>query len=192
MFPRCPMNPPKGTPFSRVFASPLALASCCTLVLGLSACSGGDPLEKKVDSGDQLAFSMWESKVESTLTPEQTEDLKAALQEGRFHIMAAGTAQGSDGIEAALMDSINGKTLRQVILQGLGWKLDRAEEERARLDDSLKKNAQMTTRPGDVDSAHYLQDLHERQVNRLAAATEEVKKTRERIAAETPSAAPAK
>jgi hypothetical protein len=79
--------------------------------------------------------------------------------------------------------------VREVILQGLGWGLDRAEAERALLEDSLKKNAQMTTKPGDTASSNYLSDLHGRQVARLDAAAEEVKKTRERIAAETAPAA---
>jgi hypothetical protein len=169
-------------------AAKAAFASACLLLL--SGCGGGDPLDRKVDSGNQIEFSMWETKVESDLTPDQVNDLKAALQEYRFHIMADGTAHGSEAIEAALMDTINGKTLRQVILQGLGWEFDRAEAERATLEDSLKKNAQMTTKPGDTASANYLSDLRDRQIGRRDKAAEEVDKTRRRIAAET--AAPAK
>jgi hypothetical protein len=160
-----------------------------TLCLWSSGCSHTDPLDKKVESGDFVSFSIWESKAESNLLPEQVADLKQALQEYRFHIMAAGTAHGGEAIEADLLQEIDGKTLRAVILTGLGWGLDRSDAERAQLDDSLKKNAQMTTRAGDTASANYLSDLHERQVNRLAAATEEVRKTRERITAETAPAA---
>ena len=166
-------------------ASVLPKAACLVLCVALAGCGGGNPLDKKIDSGDQVSFSMWESKVESDLTPDQVADLKAALQEGRFHIMAKGDVHGSEAIESALMDSINGRQLREVILQGLGWQLDRSESERATLEDSLKKNALMTTRPGDVESKQYLEDLHDRQVTRLAAATEDVKKVRDRIAAET-------
>jgi hypothetical protein len=184
MIPPGPMNYPHGT-----LNPPLGLAAKATIagvcLLLLAGCGSGDPLDHKVDSGNQMEFSMWEAKVEGNLTPEQVADLKASLQEYRFHIMADGTAHGSEAIEAALMDSINGKTLRAVILQGLGWELDRSEAERATLEDSLKKNAQMYTRPGDTASANYLSDLHERQVARLNAAAEEVKKTRDRIAAET-------
>jgi hypothetical protein len=180
------MNYPHGTLTPRLgLTAKSSLAGACACLLLLAGCGSGDPLDHKVDSGNQMDFSMWEAKVEGNLTPEQVTDLKAALQEYRFHIMADGTAHGSEAIEAALMDSINGKTLRAVILQGLGWELDRTEAERARLEDSLKKNAQMTTRPGDTASANYLSDLHERQVARLNTAAEEVKKTRDRIAAET-------
>ena len=157
----------------------------CALGVALSGCSGGNPLDKKINSADQVSFSMWETKVESDLTPDQVADLKAALQEGRFHIMSAGEVHGSEAIESAIMDAINGRQLREVIMQGLGWQLDRSESERATLEDSLKKNALMTTRPGDIESKQYLEDLHDRQVTRLAAATEDVKKVRERIAAET-------
>lgn len=161
------------------------MAVSALLCAAMAGCGPSDPLEKKVNSADNVSFAMWESKVEGDLTPDQAADLKQALQEGRFHIMAEGSVHGSDAIEEALMQAIDGKTLREVILQGLGWGLERSEAERARLEDSLKKNAQMTTRPGDTDSANYLADLHERQVARLEAATEEVKRTRERIAANT-------
>jgi hypothetical protein len=181
------MNYPHGTRPKRLSTPAKAMVACACLLL-LAGC-GGNPLDHKVDSGDQVAFSMWESKVEANLTPEQVTDLKAALQEYKFHIMADGSAHGGEAIEAALMESINGKTVREVILQGLGWGLDRAEAERALLEDSLKKNAQMTTKPGDTASSNYLSDLHGRQVARLDAAAEEVKKTRERIAAETAPAA---
>jgi hypothetical protein len=155
----------------------------------LASGCGGDPLERKVISTDQVSFSIWESKAEESLTPDQAADMKAALQEYKFHIMAADTAHGSEAIEAAVLDMINGKTLREVILQGLGWELDRSEAERAKLEDAMQKNAQMTTRAGDTASANYLSDLHDRQVGRLQAAADEVKKTRERIAAETAPAA---
>jgi hypothetical protein len=146
-------------------------------------------MEHKVNSADQVSFSIWESKAESSLAPDQVADIKAALQEYKFHIMADGSAHGSEAIDAAALEMINGKTLREVILQGLNWELDRTEAERAKLEDSMKKNAQMTTRPGDTASANYLSDLHDRQVARLEAAAEEVKKTRERITAETAPAA---
>jgi hypothetical protein len=179
------MKHPHGTRFPRLSA---LFAACACLFL-TAGCGGGDPLDHKVVSGDQVSFSIWESKAEDSLTPDQVSDMKAALQEYKFHIMAEGSVHGSEAIEAALMDSINGKTLREIILQGLGWGLDREEAERAALEDSLKKNALMTTKPGDTASANYLSDLHDRQVARLEVATDEVKKTRDRISAETAPAA---
>jgi hypothetical protein len=175
-----------STPFTPRPEVPSRLIVACSLLgLVLAGCGGANPLDKKINSADQVSFSMWESKIESDLTPEQVADLKAALQEGRFHIMVAGQVHGSEAIESALMDTINGRQLREVIIQGLGWQLDRADAERATLEDSLKKNALMTTKPGDIESKQYLEDLHDRQVTRLAAATEDVRKVKERIAAET-------
>jgi hypothetical protein len=136
-----------------------------------------------VEADSPVSFSMWRSKTEAELAPEQVEDLKQALQEMRFHIMAEGKSHGSEAIEDALMLEIDAQTLRQVVLRGLGYGLDRAEAERSALDDSLKKNAQMYTHPGDTASAGYLSDLRGRQVERLKAATEQVAKTRARLAA---------
>jgi hypothetical protein len=165
------------------------LAVSAALCLAAAGCGPSDPLEKKVNAADNLSFTIWETKVEEVLAPEQAADMKQALQEYRFHIMAEGSVHGSEAIGDALMQMIDGKTLRQVLLQGLGWGLDRSEAERAQLEDSLKKNALMTTRPGDTASANYLADLRDRQVTRLAAAAEEVRKTRERIAADAAPAA---
>jgi hypothetical protein len=181
------MKTPTGTGIDRKSApsGKWLLAASAALCMAVAGCGPSDPLEKKVNAADNLSFAIWETKAEGDLAPELAADMKQALQEYRFHIMAEGSVHGSEAIGDALMQMIDGKTLRQVILQGLGWGLERSEAERAQLEDSLKKNALMTTRPGDTASANYLADLRDRQVARLAAAAEEVKKTRERIAADT-------
>jgi hypothetical protein len=78
---------------------------------------------------------------------------------------------------------INGLTVRQLLQRGLGWELDRAEAERSALETGMRQNALMTTRPGDTDSSEYLIALKERQTARLRAATDEVNRARERLAA---------
>jgi hypothetical protein len=181
------MNTPNGRGSGSQRAPTCALSAL--LFLFLAGCGSTDPLERKVKSSDFVSFSMWEYKAESDLTPDQVADLKQALQEERFHIMAEDKAHGSEAIEDALMETIDGQTLRQVILQGLGYGLDRSEAERDRLEDSLKKNSGMTTRPGDTESASYLSELHDRQVARRDAAAADVRRTRDRIAANTAPAA---
>ncbi len=158
----------------------LLLAAACAAAQG---CSPGDPLEGKVDAPNELSYSMWRAAAERDLTPEQVKDIDRSLQEMKFHIMAAGTARGSDAVEAATLQMIDGQTVRHVLQQGLGWELDRAEAERSTLETGMKQNALMTTRPGDVDSADYLAALKERQTARLRAATDEVNHARERLAA---------
>jgi hypothetical protein len=169
---------------------PLRLLSVALLCMMAAGCGPGDPMESKIEANDELSLSMWRSKVERDLTVQQVHDFDQATQEIRFHIMADGTASGSDAVAEAMRKAINGQTLRHVLQQGLGWEVQRAEAERSSLEAGMKANAQMRTRPGDTDSANYLSDLHERQATRLAAATEEVRHARERLAAAAPTPSP--
>jgi hypothetical protein len=171
---------------------------CAVLALAVAGCGPSDPLDGKVSANDELGLSMWRAEAARQLTPSQAADFDRAVQEMRFHIMAAGTASGSRAVEEAVLQMINGQTVRHVLQQGLGWELDRAESERSTLEAGMKTNALMRTRPGDSDSANYLADLRARQVARLQAATEEVNRARESLAATglavppAPSPAPAR
>jgi hypothetical protein len=156
----------------------LCIAAACA-----SGCGPSNPLEGKVDAPNALSYSMWRSAAERDLTPQQVIDLDRSLQEIKFHVMAGGTVHGSDAVEAAALQMIDGQTVRHVLQQGLGWELDRAEAERSALANGMTQNALMTTRPGDLDSADYLVALKQRQTVRLQAATDEVNHARERLAA---------
>lgn len=153
-------------------------------------CGHGDPLDGTVNAKDELGLKMWQLEVGRDLTATQAADLGRALQEYRFHVMAAGTVHGSAAIEDAVLQMINGQTLRHVLQEGIGWELERAEAERSTLAAGMATNAQMRTRPGDTDSADYLTDLRTRQVARLKAATDEVNLARESLLA-TGATAPA-
>jgi hypothetical protein len=162
-----------------------ALARLIGVVLAVAAagCAPSDPLDAKVAANDELGLSMWQGEASRGLTVRQADDFKRALQEIRFHIMATGAASGSQPVEDAMLQMINGQTLRHVLQQGLGWGLDRSEAERSTLEAGMRTNALMRTRPGDTDSANYLTDLRERQVARLKAATDDVNHARESLAA---------
>lgn len=177
----------------RDFGLPRALLwlSCAVLACVLAGCGPSDPLEMKVSANDELALSMWKGEASRDLSPGQLADFDLATQEMRFHIMASGAATGSAAVEAAMLQMINGQTVRHVLQQGLGWNLERAEAERSTLEAGMRTNAQMRTRPGDTDSANYLVDLRERQVKRLKAATDEVNHARESLAATGASVPPA-
>lgn len=157
----------------------------CAALIGLSlgGCGPKDPLESKVEAGDYTDFTMWRSHAAGRLTPDQLGDFDHAVQAIKFRIMSTGQTTGSEAIDEAMRVLVDGKTVREVLRTGLGWELQLAEAERATLEDSLKKNALMTTRPGDTASANYLTDLHDRQVARFQAATGEVARIRSRLAA---------
>jgi hypothetical protein len=168
----------------------LVLSGSVALATG---CGPSDPLDAKVSATDSLSLAMARSEAEHHLAPEQLADFDKAIEEIKLHIMGEGTAHGGDAVMEAMLEKVNGQTLRSVIQMGLGWELSRAEFERSTLEKSMATNALMRTRPGDTDSATYLSDLRERQAVRLGAATEEVNHVRKRLAASAlppPSPAP--
>ena len=152
-------------------------------LLVLAGCGPSDPLDAKVSAEDGVGFSMWRSHAAGDLSPEQLGDFDQAVQAIRIRVMSVGQTSGGEWIEEGMRRIVDGKTVREVLRTGLGWKLELADAERMALEDSLRKNAQMTTRPGDTASANYLSDLRDRQTGRLKAATEEVARIRARLSA---------
>lgn len=169
---------------ARGSAGALALiVSFAFVFAAVSGCKPSDPLDERVVAGNTVALAMWRNDAPGGLTERQLADFDRAMQEIRFHVMAEGTATGSDAVQDATLQMVDRQTVRHVLQQGLGWELDRAEAERATLEAGMRTNAQMRTRAGDTDSADYLTDLRRRQVVRLKAATDEVNHARESLAA---------
>jgi hypothetical protein len=179
-------GPHGGTGALRPLRVLAALLACLA-----GACRQGDPLDDGVVAGDHGAFSMWRSEAAGRLTPAQVADLDKAVQEYRFHVMARGGASGSEAVEDAMLRLIDGRSVRHVLRQGLGWELERASAEKSALEASMRQNSLMRTRPGDTDSAAYLSDLADRQAARLGAATAEVERVRGRLDAAGGPLAPA-
>lgn len=137
---------------------------------GLALCAGcgpSDPMDTIVDAKDDFAFSMWRSQALRSLLPEQMADFDESIREIKFHVMAEGSASGSDAITAATLDQVNHRTVRNVIEIGMGWELARLRGERGVLSVAVDGNARTPTRPGDTRSKRYLSELMDRQVARL-------------------------
>ena len=57
---------------------------------------------------------------------------------------------GKEAIDAALCRRIDGRPLRDVLQLGLEFRVLRLQQELAGLENAVKQNAQLVTRPGDV------------------------------------------
>jgi hypothetical protein len=183
-----PLGVPPGSWRTALRLGPAA--ACLIVAVG---CSKGDPLDSRVKASDEATYDMWRTDENGAVSPEQLGDIDRAVQEIRFQVMAAGKASGSEAVEAATLQEIDGMTVRTLLLRGLRSQLARAEAERSMLEESLKINAQTRIRATNTDSVNYLTDLtdqRDRQLPRLQAATEEVERTRRKLAALAPAAAP--
>jgi hypothetical protein len=114
------------------------------------------------------------------LTSDQVRDLDAAVQELRLEIMSKGSS-GSGAIQDAFRAAVAGKTLRQLMELGLTAKLDRLEQDRAKLATFITQNAQLLTRDGDAASAEYLARKRDDQLSRLDAIDRDLDETRARM-----------
>ena len=70
-------------------------------------------------------------------------------------------------VNEALCEQVNGKPLREVLQLGYELRVARLITELAGLEDAMNKNAQLLTRPGDLESRHHLDGLRERQMVRV-------------------------
>jgi hypothetical protein len=146
----------------------LALLAC----LAAAGCATRDPLDDKVTADTPIALQMSLSRASDRLSEGQMADLREAIQELRFLVMAQGQASGSEAIEAALCAGIDGRTVRQVLVEGFGCQADRLGGERRQLEESARQNARLSVREGDIDSLEYLKTERERVERRLGQAAE--------------------
>lgn len=143
-----------------MFAS-LALLSLC-------GCQERDPLEARIEAQSPIELQMWITGAAGRLSDEQVADLREALQELRFQIMTEGKASGSEAIEAALCEEVDGRTVRRVLVDGFTHEVERIKFERNGLLASKRVNENLRTRPGDLESQACIDRVNERVRERLS------------------------
>jgi hypothetical protein len=147
------------------------------IAVGVAGCLRGDPLGWKVSAKDPRALASWRVKIDGALNADHRRRLEQALQEIRMNIagnreLNRWSGENADGaaaesIDEALCRRIDARPLGEVLQLGYEFRVLRLQQELAGLENAVKQNAQLVTRPGDVDSRHYLEGLHGRQVSRL-------------------------
>ncbi|HVU35366.1 MAG TPA: hypothetical protein VHE61_18155 [Opitutaceae bacterium] len=144
----------------RNFSSCLLLAA----VAVLAGCSQGNPLDDHADAGTPHDYAMWHQRESDRLTVPQSQALDTAIEQLKLKAQAGG-AKG-DAIDDAMRKEINGKTVREVLQLGYSWGLATLEEQRTYVDQFIKQNAELTTKPGDTASADYLAERRDEQTSR--------------------------
>lgn len=155
---------------SRLIGLALGLAA----LAGLAGCSRADRLAITVDAKSPIAFAMWRAQVGSDFAPAEWHDFDAALQEIRFQITADYQATGSEAVDAALRERINGQAVRAVLVMGTRARLRRLQGDRSELEHFLAENATLRTRPDDRESMAYLRAVHDRQAAQLVEIKTEI------------------
>lgn len=174
--------------FSVLRASSLAIIALVSGVW-LAGCARGDPWERKVSARNPAAYETWQGGVAEAFSADDRRRIDEALQEIRIRIMAdraikrvKGELPAAGSIDDALREKINDQPLREVVQLGCELRLNRLRAELAALDQAMAENAQLTTKPGDLESRHHLDGLRERQQTRVEKYREEIAATERELA----------
>ena len=143
-------------------------------LLALGACQR-DPLDRKVSAATPTAFSVWRSSVDRDSGVELRRRVADALLEIRLKIasdrelrrMTDAEARVATSIDDAVRAKVDGRLLRDVVQLGYELRVARLTSELAGLEESMRKNANLITRPDDVESRRHLDGLRDRQAARV-------------------------
>lgn len=165
------MNP--NAHVKRAGASRWLTGVAALLVLG--ACQR-DPLDRKVSAATPTAFSVWRSGVDSDSGLEVRRRVADALLEIRLKVagdreqqrLTDAETRVATSIDDAVRAKVDGRLLREVVQLGYELRVARLTSELAGLEEAMRKNANLITRPGDVESRQHLDGLRDRQAARVA------------------------
>lgn len=154
----------------------LACSALAAALLAAAGCGPADPLAKKVSARTQSGFASWRAQIASDAGTETRRQVNLALDEIRLKAsaereadrrMGRPIASGGEGLDEAVREKVDGRTLREVVQLGYELREQRLARELAALEDAMKMNAQLVTRPGDVESRQHLDGVRDRQQGRV-------------------------
>ena len=148
------------------------------LLLGLAGCARTNPMEDVIVATSDFNMSVWKSDVAGDFTIPEWHEFDDAVQEIKFNIMASGEASGSERIQNAAFDKINGKTVREVLKTGFDLKLKRLAGEREKIAAYFAINKKFRTKEGDEESARQLRNIREEQEHRLETLERQIEEAR--------------
>ena len=118
-------------------------------------CSPSDPLDRKVTASTLGRLAAWRAHLTSDSSAETRQRVETALQEIRTAAAAERELKrtrgepispGSDAIDEAVRERVDGRGLREVVQLGFELRVNRLKAELAALEDAVDKNAQLLTK----------------------------------------------
>jgi hexokinase len=144
-----------------------------SLVL-LVGCAPSSPYQQPIDAESPIRFATWRADTDSSLTREEWGWFDVAIQEFKFQVMLGRQTTGSEAIDAAVCEKINGRKLGDVMRDGLQAYLKRKTTDKDQLEQAIRTNSKLRIPPGDEAKARELADFQENLQQRLAKLKEEV------------------
>lgn len=119
-------------------------------ILFLAGCARIPPAQQPVEASSAIEFSMWRTRLNDELTREEWRWFDVAMQEFKYQLMLDQKVSGSAAIETAVREKIHGRTLADVMREGLQAHLRRKTAERDELEAAIAINAKRRIPPGDT------------------------------------------
>lgn len=141
---------------------------CLGLLLG---CTRPPAFQQPVKADTPLSFTMWRSDLGDALTPQEWAWFDLAIQEFKFQIMKAGQVTGSEAIDEAMREKIDGRKLVEVMQQGLGLRVQRIQSDKTELEYAMQINARSRIKPSE---ARELAEFQKNLEKKLAKMNEEI------------------
>jgi hypothetical protein len=160
------------------------------LAIALAGCGGGDPLNATVAARTPNALASWRARVASDSSAahrQRVEDglseirMAVAAERDRKRILGERIVPGPEAIDTGLCERVNGLRVGEMLQLAAELRVRRLAAELAALEDAMGKNAQLLTRPGDLESRHHLDGLRERQQVRVEKYREDLAKARSEL-----------
>lgn len=163
---------------------PRAVAlSLIALLLLTAGCGRRDPLERTVSAPTSGRFAAWRAHLSSDSNVELVRRVEEAVQEIRLSVSGARELQrmsgeevtgGAAAIDEAVRQRVDGRSLREIVRLGYELRLRRLKMEMSGLEAAMEQNSRLVTRPGDLESQHHLEGLHDRQQVRVDQYREDI------------------
>lgn len=157
-------------------------AAALALVWFTSGCNRADPHTVAIDASTPQRLASWRENHYERLPQQEWKEFADALQEIRLRVMADRQASGSAAVEDAMCSRVNGHSFSEVLIMGYETKLARLDPMHSELRKTLDQNAMLVTKPGDRQSAQYLEGLRARQAERMKKVDDEIDAAEKRLA----------
>lgn len=151
---------------------PALFVIACLVFLG--GCARTSPYQQPVEAETPVQLNMWRANLGAALAPEEWQWFDLTVQEFKLQLMLDQKVSGSDAIDAAVRERINGRKLADVLREGLQAHLKRKTAERDELEAAIGINAKRKIRPNDTDMLRDLAAHQENLQGKLAKLNDEL------------------
>lgn len=140
-----------------------------------------DTLDLRISEGDSSDYERSLQVIADRQTAAERTEFAQALQELRYQAMTADGRRSGTDLNAALREQIAGLAVRDVLVLGGTIRLRRKQAEDQALLRSLLMNQRLRTKPGDTDSADFLDSVRGGQSRQLQVLREEISALKRRL-----------